>query len=62
MRTDEAKALVRRYYQEVLNKQDDSLLAELFAPTFVIHPPDGSSISFDAFTEAIVWLRGVFPD
>lgn len=62
MGTDEAKALARWYYQEVLNNRADDLLAELFAANFIIHPPDGSSISFDAFTGAIVWLRGVFPD
>ena len=40
MSTDTNKALVRRYYEEVLNKRDPSLVEELFAPNYVYHISD----------------------
>ena len=37
MSTEENKALVRRYYEEVLNKRDPTLVEQLFAPNYVYH-------------------------
>jgi predicted ester cyclase len=35
--TDTNKTLVRRYYEEVLNKRDPALVEELFAQNYVYH-------------------------
>ena len=40
MSTDENKALVRRYYEEVLNKRDTSKVEEFFALDYVYHIAD----------------------
>ena len=40
MSTETNKALVRRYYEEILNKRDPSLVEELFAQNYVFHIPD----------------------
>ena len=40
MSGDANKALVRRYYEEVLNKRDPSHVDELFAPNYVFHIAD----------------------
>ncbi|MDQ2716839.1 MAG: ester cyclase [Chloroflexota bacterium] len=37
MSTETNKALVRRYYEEVLTKRDPKLVDELFAPDYVFH-------------------------
>ena len=47
MSTEDNKALVRRYYEEVLTKRDPQLVDELFSPDYVYHyadnPPDLST-------------------
>jgi predicted ester cyclase len=40
MSVDTNKALVRRYYEEVLNKRDPSLVEELFDPNYAYHLAD----------------------
>ncbi len=40
MSDDSNKALVRRYYEEVLNKRDPSLVDELFASNYEFHIAD----------------------
>jgi len=40
MSTEENKALVRRYYEEVLARRDPSLVDDLFAANYVYHYPD----------------------
>ena len=37
MSNEENKALVRRYFEEVLSKRDTALVDEIFAPNFVYH-------------------------
>ena len=38
--TDDNKALVRRYYEEILTRRDTSLVDELFSPDYVYHYAD----------------------
>ncbi len=40
MSTEANKALVRRYYEEVLAKRNSALVDELFATNYVYHYPD----------------------
>lgn len=40
MSTEANKALVRRYYEEVLAKRNSALVDELFAASYVYHYPD----------------------
>lgn len=40
MSTEDNKALVRRFYTEVLEKRDPSLVDKLFATNYVYHYPD----------------------
>ncbi len=39
MTTDQNKALVRRFFEEVFNKQDQHAATEIIAPAFVAHHP-----------------------
>ncbi len=51
MITDEAKSLVRRYFEEVHNQRHPELIAEMFAPEVV-----------SATQRAFTWLVTAFPD
>jgi predicted ester cyclase len=53
----ENKALVRRYYDEVLTDRDRDLLTQLLAPSFVSHVPGGP----DVYTAAVQATYAAFP-
>ena len=58
MTPHENKALVRRYYEEVLNQHQLSTIEELFAPQFMSYP----KTNLDAYTQAVVASLTAFPD
>lgn len=56
------KALVRRYYVEVLEQRDLALLDALLAATFVSHPPAGVPVSRAQYIQAVQATHAAFPD
>jgi steroid delta-isomerase-like uncharacterized protein len=59
---EENKALVRRYYQEVLTGRDRDLLARLLDPAFVSHVSGGPAAGAGAYTAAVDATHAAFPD
>ncbi len=59
---DDNKALVRRYYEEVLNGRDLSVVAELFAPAFVSYTPSGRSVDLAEYVRAIGVSHAALPN
>jgi steroid delta-isomerase-like uncharacterized protein len=57
----ENKALVRRYYDEVLTGRDRDLLARLLDPSFVSHVPGGPDVGADAYMAAVEATYAAFP-
>jgi predicted SnoaL-like aldol condensation-catalyzing enzyme len=59
MSTEQNKAVVRRFIEEVLNKQNAALVDELFAPDYVNHMMPGGREGFKQF---LPMLRSAYPD
>ena len=59
MSTEQNKAVVRRFIEEVLTNQNDALVDELFAPDYVNHLLPGGREGFKQFP---TMLRSAFPD
>ena len=57
----ENKALVRRYYDEVLTGRDRDLLAQLLDPSFVSHVSGGSDVGAGAYSAAVQATHAAFP-
>jgi steroid delta-isomerase-like uncharacterized protein len=62
MDLEENKALVRRYYQEVLTGRDRDLLTRLLDSSFVSHVPGGPPAGAGAFIAAVDVTHAAFPD
>ena len=56
------KALVRRYYEEVLNQGHLQVFDELANPGFVSYLPDGKGIGSDIYKQAIVGTLAAMDD
>lgn len=65
MSTEDNKALVRRYYEEVLTKRDPQLVDELFSPDYVYHyadtPPDLST-DREGFKQFVTQFLSGYPN
>jgi predicted SnoaL-like aldol condensation-catalyzing enzyme len=59
MSTEQNKAVVRRFIEEVLTKQNAAVVDELFAPDYVNHMMPGGREGFKQF---FPMLRSAFPD
>jgi predicted ester cyclase len=59
MSTEQNKAVVRRFIEEVLMNEDDALVDELLAPDYVNHLLPGGREGFKQFP---TMLRSAFPD
>jgi steroid delta-isomerase-like uncharacterized protein len=63
MSTDENKALVRRFVEEVVNQGNIEVVDELFAPDFIEHSlPEGRRPNLDGIKQTFYLLRRAFPD
>lgn len=60
MTTETNKAVVRRYWTDVLGKRNFEQLVELFAGNFVSHAEQPQDLR--SFRQALVALYGAFPD
>lgn len=56
------KALVRRYYEDVLNQRQLHIFDELANPGFVSYLPDGSSAGSDIYKQTIAGTLAAIAD
>ncbi len=59
MSTEQNKAVVRRFIEEILTNQNAALVDELFAPDYVNHLMPGGREGFKQF---LPMMRSAFPD
>ncbi len=59
MSTEQNKAVVRRFIEQLLNSMDNALVDELFAPDYVNHLVPGGREGFKQF---FPMLHSAFPD
>ncbi len=63
MSTEENKALVRRYADELLNRKNLDLFDEIFAPSFVRYGAEPNQVSgVEDLKQFFVMMRSGFPD
>jgi steroid delta-isomerase-like uncharacterized protein len=64
MSVEQAKALVRRFVEEIFNRGNMSVVEELFAPDFVEHEelPAGLPNDREGVIQLTTMLRSAFPD
>src|SRR5512142_231827 len=56
------RALVRRYYEEVLNQRRPQAFDDLADPRFISHLPNGDSVDVVAYKQAIAASLSAMPD
>ena len=59
MSTEQNKAVVRRFFEQILNTMDTALVDELFAPDYVNQLVPGGREGFKQF---FTTMRSAFPD
>ncbi len=62
MTIESNKALVWRYFIEVLNDRNLAAIEELFSPSFIDHPTDGGTASLQDFLTGLLADQTAFPD
>src|SRR6266545_2926303 len=62
MTQTEHKALVARYFEQVLTHGDVAALDDLLAPDFRSWLPDGTSVGPGPYRDAVLASRRAFPD
>lgn len=63
MSTEENKALVRRFYEEVFNHKHMASLDAFVAPTIIDHSlPPGAPGGIESVRQAVTMLLSAFPD
>ena len=62
MTTTANKALVTRYYDEVLNQRNLAALDDLLAPNFASWLPDGAKVGRAEYRDAVLASHQAFPD
>jgi steroid delta-isomerase-like uncharacterized protein len=63
MSTEDNKATVRRYFEEVFNQGNLALVDELNAPNFIYHDPVVPDVrTLEDYTQWFTAIRGAFPD
>ena len=61
--TQENKALVRRYLEEIINRGEMSVADQIFAPDYVNHSAGGGiGVSLGDFIKSLINMRTAFPD
>ncbi len=62
MSIEQNKALIRRVFEEGINKNDVGALAELIAPNYVNHDFPAPTPGAEGFKQIIGMFRAAFPD
>jgi predicted ester cyclase len=60
--SEKNKALVRRYYEDVLNGRHADVFDELADPRFISHLPNGEGVDIRAYRQAIAASLAAMPD
>ena len=61
MSTEENKAVVRRFGEELLNRGNFALLDEILAPDFALHGFAGIPPTREGFQQVVGLFRAAFP-
>lgn len=62
MTVEQNKAAIQRFYDELINQENTSVIAELFAPDAIIHDPFmGTHQGADAFRQLLAGFDTAFP-
>jgi len=62
MSTEENKALIRRFHEEVWSQGNLTVVDELCAPNFIYHTPTGPIHGLEGFKQFVTMYRTAFPD
>jgi steroid delta-isomerase-like uncharacterized protein len=63
VRGEDNKVLVRRWFDEVLNKKDMAAIGDFIAPTYVGHAPGAPDVKgSEGFRQRLTALHTAFPD
>jgi steroid delta-isomerase-like uncharacterized protein len=62
MSTEQNKAVVHRFIEEVINKGNLAVIDELLAPTYIYHAPSMEVSGPDGMKQLFTMLRTAFPD
>jgi steroid delta-isomerase-like uncharacterized protein len=62
MSTEQNKSIVRRYLEEVYNKNNPSVLDELLAPNYARYLAAGAPLNRDQQKQRLAGMRAAFPD
>ncbi|HKY53055.1 MAG TPA: ester cyclase [Anaerolineales bacterium] len=62
MSTSENKSIVRRYYEEVLNRRQLQVFDEIADPGFLSYLPDGKGIDAEVYKQIITGTFAAIPD
>src|SRR3990172_6562756 len=60
--SEQSKAIVSRYMEEVFNKKNAALLDELVHSNCVIHTPDGDVHGLGGLKQIVAGYGAIFPD
>ena len=60
--SEENKALIRRYIEELKNKENFSIIDELWTPDSIFHTPHGRDHGPEEFKKTRIAERKAFPD
>jgi steroid delta-isomerase-like uncharacterized protein len=62
MPTAESKALLHRFFDEVVNNHDFAVLDAIIGPTFCVVPDDQGMQGPEGMKQFLAWLFTIFPD
>ena len=62
MSTEQNKSIVRRYLEEVYNKNNPAVLDELCAPNYARYLASGAPLKRDQQRQRLAGMRAAFPD
>lgn len=62
MPTEQNKSIVRRYLEEVYNKNNPSVLNDLLAPNYRRYLATGAALSLEEQRQRLAGMRAAFPD
>jgi len=60
--SEENKAILRRIVEEIWNKKTPTLIDEVYAPTYVLHTPDGAFHGPAGYRQIYTVYTTAFPD
>jgi steroid delta-isomerase-like uncharacterized protein len=62
MSTEENRKLMRRFYEEVMNRGNLDFIDEFCSPDYVEHSPESPTPDRNGLKQELAMVRGAFPD